>query len=153
MAPKFVSWSDYYRYASSENLNYNSVFISCEDAPTPYDDNKHYICYRRDSRVAYFFSGEKQEMRCFKDVEDVYGRETEAYESFVELYHEFEDVRRSVFEYLTEQDVQTESTYDVGQNKPPQEYTTEERLEWGQQQQRFFFSTMGASLEFVEQGD
>ena len=81
------------------------------------------------------------------------GSQTEAYESFVELYHEFEDVRRSVFEYLTEQDVQTESTYDVGQNKPPQEYTTEERLEWGQQQQRFFFSTMGASLEFVEQGD
>lgn len=63
VAPEFVDWMDYQRYAQNETVIDNSVFIDCKTAPRPTDTDRHYICQHPADSVALFFSEEPDRIR------------------------------------------------------------------------------------------
>lgn len=141
VAPEFIVWRDYERYARREQINRNAAFLRCGSAPAPYDGERHHICYRPQDSVGLFFSeepaqGEVVTAHGFEDVFDMMREDGSEYASVQGMRGDFAEARNLV----------------VGERNKgpdPEEYTAEEPLVWMREQQRFFYETVGTVLYFL----
>lgn len=141
LAPEFITWRDYERYARRERINRNAAFLRCGSAPAPYDGERHHICYRSQDSVGLFFSdvpaqGEVIAEHGFDGVFDTMREDGSEYSSVQGMRGDFADARNLVVDER-----------DVGAD--PGEYTAEEPQEWLREQQRFFYETLGTVLYFL----
>jgi hypothetical protein len=141
VAPEFITWRDWERYARNERINRNAVFLRCGSAPAPFDGNRHYICYRPQDSVGLFFSeaptqGEVLVAHGFGDVFDAMQEDGSEFRSIQGIRGEFAEARSQVVEGL---DLVAD----------PLEYTADELVVWMREQQRFFYETLGMALYFL----
>lgn len=141
VAPEFITWRDYERYARGERINRHAAFLKCGTAPSPSDGESHYICYRPQDSVGLFFSeapaqGEVTVRHGFGDVFDAMQEDESEYESVQEMRGDFTEVRNVVVE-------------EWGAAAEPGEYTADEPVVWMREQQRFFYETLGTALYFL----
>jgi hypothetical protein len=147
VAPKFTSWEEYRHFAAGDRISYNSAFISCKDAPTPFDNEDHYICYRDNSQVATFFSEKGVELDLYSNIIDLYESNIDETE-FIDLYRSIEEAKQTVLEYIGPGEYYGEYAYK--ESFDLKEHTTRELAAWARRQQRFFFDSIGCSLEFIK---
>lgn len=141
VAPQFVDWSEYTRYSASRSLNLHSVFLRCGSAPTPFDDQSHYICHRPQDSYGVFFSESEDPPRvdALGGFEELLGYMLDsgpAAETFDELRDSFSEARATMVESF-DSDIELDG------------YDPEEPFTWMRAQQRFFFETMGTVLHFM----
>jgi len=140
VAPEFITWRDYERYARRERINRHTAFLKCGTAPAPYDGETHHICYRPQDSVGLFFSeAPAQEVvvaHGFEDIFDTMREDGSEYASVQEMRGDFAEIRDMV---VDEEDVAAE----------PGEYTADESAVWMREQQRFFYETLGTALYFL----
>jgi hypothetical protein len=142
VAPEFIRWIDYQRYARNEVVIDNSVFIDCETAPRPTDTDQHYICHRPTDSTALFFSEDPDTVRTVRGGQSLSGELAEfepQFTSFQEARAEFHGLRSSLIE-----------TLGVEEKVNPDFYTGDGQAEWIHNQQRFFHEVFGISLQFFE---
>jgi len=142
VAPEFVDWMDYQRYAQNDTVIDNSVFIDCKTAPRPTDTDRHYICHHPADPVALFFSEEPDRIRTVRGGQSLSAELAELepqFTSFQEARAEFQRLRTSLIE-----------TLGVEEEVDPDSYAGDGKAEWIHNQQRFFHEVLGISLQFFE---
>lgn len=145
VAPAFIDWQDYERYARRETINQHAVFLRCGTAPAPSDGDTHYICYRPQDPVGLFFSeapaeGEVTAGYGFEDLFAVMREEGPMYESVQRMRSDFAEVRDMV-------------VAERGAAADPDAYTADSVAAWMREQQRFFYETLGTGLYFLTDAD
>lgn len=141
VAPEFIGWRDYERYARQERINQHAAFLKCGTAPSPSDGKRHYICYRPQDSVGLFFSeppahGEVGVEHRFVDLFDTMREDESEYASVQGMRRDFAEARSVVVE-------------ERGAAAEPGEYTADEPVAWMREQQRFFYETLGTALYFL----
>jgi hypothetical protein len=141
VAPEFIAWSDYERYARQEFLNEHAAFLRCGTAPTRFDSETHYICHRPQDAFGLFFSEspsdtELEVIRRYDTLFESMQKTGPAYESFQGLRGAFTEARTMIIE---ERDLEID----------PREHTADELMAWMREQQRFFYETLGTALSFL----
>lgn len=142
VAPEFIRWMDYQKYAQNEAVIDKSVFIDCKTAPQPTDTDEHYICHRPVDSTALFFSEDPDNVRTIRGFQSLFDELAEfepQFSSFQEARSEFRRLRTSLVETLR-----------VEGEVKPDSYTGDGKAEWVHNQQRFFHEVLGVSLQFFE---
>lgn len=141
VAPEFITWEDYERYARREQINEHAAFLECGTAPAPFDGDTHYICYRPEDSVGLFFSetsnpGEVRVKQRYDEIFDEMRETGPEYESMQGLRSDFSEIRSMVVD-------EWETSAD------PREYSADAPGAWMREQQRFFYETLGTGLYFL----
>lgn len=139
-ASQFLSWQDYVRYANTNQINSHAALLLCRTAPTPHDGETHYICHRPIDSHGLFFSEtpEPKQVDALMGYDALFADLLESgpeFESFEEIEGDFRETRNHVVET-------------GGLDIHPEEYYSEDPLEWMGHQQRFFYETLGTQLLF-----
>jgi hypothetical protein len=147
VAPEFVEWMDYQQFARNSAVLQHSAFIDCENAPTPFDGDRHYVCHRPEDPVARFFSEEPRTMNRL-DAKETSSRLTQVligsppqFNSFEEATSEFREIRENITEEMR-----------MREQINPSDYTADDQSIWIREQQRFFEEILGISAHFFETG-
>lgn len=145
VAPEFVEWMDYQQFARNSTVLEHSAFIDCENAPTPFDDDQHYVCHRPMDSVARFFSEEPRVMNRLNAEETssslrqlLLGSPPQ-FNSFEEAKSAFEAIRANIIEEL-----------DLYEEVATTDYAADDQSIWVREQQRFFEEILGISAHFFE---
>ena len=146
VAPEFVQWMDYQRYARNGAVIENSVFIDCTDSPQPTDTDDHYLCHRPADSMAKFFSEEPDNVRALRGLESLseeFLNTTMQFTSYQEAQNEFRELRFDIVESLgVEEEIDLDFYASSGEEDEPQV--------WIENQQRFFYEILGTTLHFFE---
>lgn len=142
VAPEFIRWMDYQRYAQNGKIIDNSVFIDCDNAPRPTDTVQHYLCHRPADSAALFFSEEPDSVSTVRGSQSLFGELAEVepqFNSLEEARTQFRRLRKNLIEILgVEEEIASSS------------YTGDGQTAWIDNQQRFFHEVFGVSLQFFE---
>jgi hypothetical protein len=161
VAPEFVEWMDYQELARRDTVLDHTVFVDCTDAPTPTDDQRHYICHRPEESVARFFSEPDEPpvldlYRGMAQLQEAILSTEPHFESFAAARAVFSDLRADLVNRLgvvdaTEQiglDAFGERTDVARRLVDPTRYDADAAIPWAREQQRFFHDLLGVTLHF-----
>lgn len=141
VAPEFIKLSQYAQLAQTDQVTENAVFIACQGAPKPNDDEKHVICHRPRDDIALLFSEtpSDHELSVIRGAENLLAmiyEEGPQFRNEQELRNAFRSLRSRIIE---------QGAFDIN----PEEYAGESARDWMNMQQRFFMETIGVMLYFV----
>lgn len=141
VAPEFIDLSQYARLAQIDQVTNSAVFIQCQGAPKPQDDDKHVICHRPTDSVARMFSEapNEQELPINRGAVTLSAMISDRGPQF---RHEQE--LRNVFRSLRSRIVE-QGEFNIN----PEESVEEPFGIWMERQQRFLMETIGVSLYFI----